>query len=143
MAAAAVAEQSRDTREEALPPRPVTYFGTGAKAQATIQDGHYLLGEDDAVLAQPVVYNNPLEPDVSVRFIHGQYPLPKFTAGTITVWTKRQEEIVRRMLKGNADRWRGEDMAEERCCKHRQMHNFCTRNRAAWDDHVDRFSSDT
>ena len=93
------------------------------------------------MLDAPVVYNNPTEPDVSVRFIPGQYPLPKVTAGTITVWTKRQEEIVRRMLKGNADRWRGEDMPEERCCKHRQMHNFCTRNRNAWDDHQDLYSS--
>lgn len=137
MAAAATVE--RDTREEALPPRQGPHFG-GQQGMARMLDGHYLIGEDDAILDKPEVYYHPLEPDVNVRFVPGQYPVPHFTAGSITVFTTRQREIVRRMLKGNADRWAGDDMPEEKCCKHRAMHNFCTRNRNAWDDHQDYYS---
>ena len=94
-----------------LPPRqgPLLDDNHGVR----LESGHYLVGEDDAVLEKPVVYYNPAAPDLKFRLVPGQYPLPHFDQGKFVCRTKRQEQIVRRILGGNADRWRGDSADQD------------------------------
>lgn len=104
--AATVAEP--DLKQQApLPPRQGPEF-TGAVGVARLESGQYLIGEDDALLPEPVVYYNPEAPDKKFRLVPGQFPLPHFDQGRFVCRTTRQEEIVRRILGGNADRWKGD-----------------------------------
>ena len=127
--------QDQGERGAALPPRQGKVLA-GKEGMARVESGHWLVDADDAVLDVPVVYYNPQEPQLKFRLVPGQYPLPHFVNGRYIAQTVRQEEVVRRILGSNADRWKGDSpqVEEEMLCPHPGC-NFASRNWHAIQDH--------
>jgi hypothetical protein len=109
--ATAMVQQQQQT-QHALPPRQGPLLSGNAGA-VRLEGGHYLVGEDDDILDKPEVYYHPQRPDLKFRLVPGQYPLPHFDQGRFVVKTKRQREMVRAILGGNADRWMGDTPGQD------------------------------
>lgn len=122
------------TGQVALPPRQGPEL-TGTTGAVRLESGMYLVGEDDALLDEPEVYYNPQAPDLKFRLVPGQYPLPHFDQGRFVCRTKFQRETVRRILGGNADRWKGDSRDQDDDLTGRVGSTvFVTRNVRAYHD---------
>jgi hypothetical protein len=122
--------------QKQLPPRlgPVM---DGKAGIVRLENGTFLVGEDDDFLDKPVVYYNAHHPNKAFRLVPGQYPLPHFERGRFVCRTKYQEKMVRDILKGSADRWRGDTPAidEDMTCPNHAC-GLVTRNFHVFQDHL-------
>jgi hypothetical protein len=118
--------------------------------EAQAFDGRQLLYPGDAWLDEPEVYYSPELPNQRFKVYEDDrietdhtpgrprqklhFQPEAFANGRYVAHTVLTRAAVRRVLGGNADRWKGDDLPKQRTCPQESC-RFATGNEAAWDDH--------